>query len=394
MNGRSIPIEERQWGKSITRGVHSGGRFGGLYFLVVCLIVFLSLGAPARASEIRDFLLMDVCVDDADRILPNLVPGDRACRRRRDIRHGETPPYRLRNFRHQTSVCSRSPSAIFKENFLLTLNGVTRVVSSYSRETDVDCRGAPLERSAASDGGSSVQWHDSEFAFIMGSWSPVSLSSFVTPACANAIRSSERFFRGWVIAPVDLLTTRRPGFGAFQSAHSTSQPDSLMESCPVRFRKALTTWHIHEVTYRSGVTLDSIVSNHYAQVDRSGSTPGAAMQVERTYWTREFGLTRWEKWARMDWRHIRSGETAPELAKRVRASGRCSSPPRTKIIFNQDFSIQPSENSDFFLEQIEVREKPPETRWVMTLCEDYTNVVRENPPSGMATHQPPQAYWQ
>ena len=118
------------------------------------------------------------------------------------------------------------------------------------------------------------------------------------------------------------------------------------------------------------------------------------MQVERTYWTREFGLTRWEKWARMDWRHIRSGEAAPELAKRVRASGRCSSPPRTKIIFNQNFSIHPRENSDFFLEQIEMREKPPETRWVMTLCEDYTNVVRENPPSGLATHQPPQAYWQ
>ena len=363
------------------------------YSIFVLFALFLGLVPGAKANEIRDFLVMDVCVDQADRILPNLVPGDRACMRRRDVRDGEIPPYRLRNFRHQASACSRSPSAIFKENTPVTINGTTRVVSSYSREADVECRGAPVDKGGLADGGSSIQWFDSKYAFIMGSWSPVALSSFVTPNCSNVPASSERFFRGWVIAPIDLPTARKPGFGVFQSAHTTSEPDSLMEACPLRFRRALTTWHMSEVTYRSGGRLDSIVSNHYAQMDGTGTTPGAAMQVERTYWTREFGLTRWEKWARIDWRHVRSGEPAQELAKRVRSSGRCSPPSRDRIVFNQNFTIQPRDHAEFFLEHAETNNKSLESRWVMTLCEDYTNLVRETPPAGSQSRQPPAAYW-
>jgi hypothetical protein len=69
---------------------------------------------------------------------------------------------------------------------------------------------------------------------------------------------------------------------------------------PDIFSNAVTVWDKspHEVTYTSGKSLESIVSYHYAfTTDKNGSnTLDKAVSAEIFYFTREYGMTRWESW--------------------------------------------------------------------------------------------------
>ncbi len=88
---------------------------------------------PLRAAEpvpISDYMIMDVCVDASDRILPALMPGDAGCERRRDIRVGETPPYELRNFLNPGRACAEDGGTVQKLNRPVERDGETRIVSS------------------------------------------------------------------------------------------------------------------------------------------------------------------------------------------------------------------------------------------------------------------------
>ena len=53
----------------------------------------LAAAPPAQAQmtsdKLSDFMIMDVCVDQHDRVLADQVPGDPGCSRRRNIRAGE-----------------------------------------------------------------------------------------------------------------------------------------------------------------------------------------------------------------------------------------------------------------------------------------------------------------
>ena len=68
-------------------------------------------------------------------------------------------------------------------------------------------------------------------------------------------------------------------------------------ACPTRFNAALTTWRVAPFVYRAGpgqgspVTLTSLISDHYGGAERD-----TADHVERFYFTRELGGTRWERW--------------------------------------------------------------------------------------------------
>jgi hypothetical protein len=119
----------------------------------------------------------------------------------------------------------------------------------------------------------------------------------------------------------------------------------------------------------------SIVSSHFAQVSRDGLSPGNTMQMEQTYWTREFGLSRWEKWAREDWVHPRSGRSAPDLARELRQRGRCGAPAggRFDISPRTRFTDAPG-HDDVYARSIVDPATGERQLWLMTLCEDYTNV--------------------
>ncbi|WP_428032547.1 hypothetical protein [Ancylobacter sp.] len=341
-------------------------------------LLLLGLPAPARAdapARIADYMVMDVCVDAADAILPNLVPGDAGCERRRDLRPGERPPYELRNFLNPGGDCRDDGGTVAKLNRPVARDGQTRIVSSTLSLPVTACSGARGRPGRPGEGGASIQWHDEGYGFIMGSYSPVALSIYQTPLCRDGSRSSQRFFRGWVIAPAAVPAVGQGGYGVFESRLATGAASALPRACPTRYRRALTTWLVAPVTFTAGRHLVSIVSSHFAQVSRDGLSPGATMQMEQTYWTREFGLSRWEKWAREDWVHPRSRRSAPDLARELRQRGRCGPPvggtfdisPRTR------FADAPARD-DAYARVIVDPKTGKRQLWLMTLCEDYTNI--------------------
>jgi hypothetical protein len=210
----------------------------------------------------------------------------------------------------------------------------------------------------------------------MGSYSPVSLSSFESNLCADRQNSSQRFFRGWVIAPFDVPDIGSTGFGVFPSKLHAGDPAEAMGACATRYNRGLTTWLVRDFTYKSSRKLTSVISSHYSRSSPDGKSPGDAMQVEQTFWTREFGLSRWEKWAREDWIHPRSKNTAGELALRLKQAGRCSNPAEGIITFNDRMQlVSPSQSSGRYEQTIRNPDTGEEHRWFMTLCEDYTNAV-------------------
>ncbi|MCK0196989.1 hypothetical protein MWN34_08685 [Ancylobacter sp. 6x-1] len=345
--------------------------------LAAVLLAAVAAGQPstvvyADGLNIADFMTMDVCVDSSDRILP-LAPGDAGCRRHRDIRPGETPPYELRNFGSPGRGCPANTGTITRLNLPVTRNGQTRIVSS-NTPVAAPCAGGGAAKDGES-GGASIQWHDNGYGFIMGSYSPVALSIYQTPGCQPGTRSSRRFFRGWVIAPAQVPAVGAAGYGVFQSKLTTGAASNLPAQCPTDYRSALTTWLITNVRFKSGRDLLAIVSGHFAQVGEDGASPGDSMQLEQTYWTREFGLSRWEKWARADWIHPRSGRAAPDLAQELFRRGRCSPPAggTFNVSAHTRFSDGPSK-AGAYTRTISDPSTGESHVWYMTLCEDYTNI--------------------
>ena len=72
---------------------------------------------------------------------------------------------------------------------------------------------------------------------------------------------------------------------------------SQQDTCPTRFNQAFTSWRVAPFSYRAApgqgvpVTLTSLISEHYG-----GASRATADHVERFYFTRELGGTRWERW--------------------------------------------------------------------------------------------------
>jgi len=332
--------------------------------------------AQSAGSQFYDFMVMDVCVGQNDEILTDRSPIDASCTRRRNIRTDEVPPYALRNFPAGRKDCTAARTIIVKTNAPLSRHGVTRVVSSTNHLPDPDC---PRSRAVEEDpdgangpAGASIQWLDEKYGFIMGSWSHVGLSNFNGPACRSNPGSSHRFFRGWLIAPVSLPSQGGAGSGAFEAARTSSKASALMGACPARYRSALTTWRRGTVRFMAGVEMTAIVSSHYSNIDSAGLTPGDAQQVERTFWTSQLGISRWEKWARLDWVHPRNGMGAPELGKRLVNSGRCSPPAADRVQYNEALSVAPGTISGVYSEIVTANGR--QQTWVMTLCEDFTNL--------------------
>jgi hypothetical protein len=330
---------------------------------------------PASAEHISDWMIMDVCTDAKDAIQPGIAPTDPACTKKRKIRPGETPPYRLRGW-PANDGCHGVNS---KWNMPVAKAGSVRIVS-VTEETGEGC----LDGAGSDDDsfkGASVQWFDAGYAFIMGSWSAVGLSSFESPLCQQAPASSHRFFRGWVIAPAIIPQPGVPSWGVFPSKLLAGKTAAPVGPCPKQYQRALTLWIMDDAEFR-GMKLRAIVSHHFANTDPEGDGPGPAQQVERTYWTREFGLTRWEKWARDDWTHPRSHQRALPLAKTLFARGRCSTPFSLPAKVSPGLRTEPGKADDTY-SQVFIDPRSGERHtWYMTLCDDWTNLLRSPPAAG------------
>src|SRR5262249_46498266 len=108
----------------------------------------------------------------------------------------------------------------------------------------------------------------------------------------------------------------------------------------------------------------------------------SAEQVERTYWTEEFGISRWEKWARDDWINARSGKSARELAEALFRSGDCGNPYVVPATISAHLAIRPVAIRGVYASALDQPGLTGAHTWYMTLCADYTNIVPDKNASG------------
>jgi hypothetical protein len=96
-------------------------------------------------------------------------------------------------------------------------------------------------------------------------------------------------------------------------------------TCPRRLNAAFTRWRVAPFRYRAApgqgepITLTSLISDHYG-----GADPATADHVERFYFTRELGGTRWERWQNVKGNARFGAALIAERASAFAATGRCA----------------------------------------------------------------------
>lgn len=281
------------------------------------------------------------------------LPGDARCGGLIPLREGEEPSYRLSNG-------ERGAGRIDMINLPVVRNGKWRVVSP-----DVHVQ-AP---DGAAVGGVSVEGVGKHYLSILGSWSPVAMSFFVSDECNRDPQGSDRFTGGWVLGPAQ-ATNATQAAGVTHSNNFINHPGP---DCPPRYHAAAFTWQHTAFTYTSGRRFDSLVSTHYSAADTDGS-PGSAEQRERIYLAYGIGLARWEKWSRDDWSNVKTGRSALAEAQAVYSADHCNRPlddvaSGDGIVFGRVVEVDGA-----WAERIAVPGQAPHL-WYMTKCEDYATLI-------------------
>src|SRR5438552_78562 len=141
--------------------------------------------------------------------------------------------------------------------------------------------------------------------------------------CSGPV-TPEVLTHSWIIAELD---GKRPLQGE-TIARLSNLTVGRQETCPIRFGAAYTRWHVAPFHYRAipgqgtPMMLTTLISDHYG-----GAGPSDADHVERFYFTRELGGTRWERWQNANGNRQFSAAKVADTARTFAATGRCSAPP-------------------------------------------------------------------
>jgi len=143
---------------------------------------------------------------------------------------------------------------------------------------------------------------------------------FVGQGCRDRVDAAA-LNGSWIIA---LLDPNRSLQGETIAKLSDLREGS-QSNCPARLSVAFTRWYVEPVRFRAvedqgtPIILTTLISEHYG-----GERPEEADHVERFYFTRELGSTRWERWQNPSRSHGFSAEQVATAASDLALSGRCS----------------------------------------------------------------------
>ena len=373
---------------------------------------------PAHAQvggPMSDFMVMRVCTATADPAapsLPGVVPGDVGCAYTRQIAAGETPPYTLRDFAANYIVaaapsCPSGFGPLLRANVPVLQNGLTRTVTVSQTGPTSACNTALGVGANAVLQDVSVQSTDpvSGYGFIMGSSGPNGITFndaynyFANgattggkpspPVCKTADPySSARFANSWLVGLSPVAATL-PGPIQFATvnlqlltpaAFATEQTNGV--TCSTPYVGSFHIWRSDWFMFFSGRDTPAVIAAHYTQANANNAGPGNAQAMERTYWTREFGLSRWEKWTRDDL--VVNGVAPNVTAKALLSHAVCAQAGRSAgapypIVTNPADSTTVGAMVLSSVNGAYQKVKGPDGvthSWYLTLCADYTNIDR------------------
>jgi hypothetical protein len=279
-------------------------------------------GAPVDdAATLRDFMIQDVCLDDRGKVLPATSPLESwKCSRRRDLRPGERLPYHKHD-QPSPDQADAAPLGYHRRDSFPVETALYGAVVEHSSDFGFgDGRRFGLF-DAGSDGGEIVILSRGTAAIAATEDGGAGFQLFAG-ACQGALNAAA-LAHSWIIAQFD--PERPAALEGKTLARLVDLARGHQAACPAQLDAAFTRWRLTPFRYREmpgqgrPVTLTTLISEHYG-----GESPAAADHVERFYFTRELGSTRWERWQNAAGNaQLSAGEIA-RMAARFAATSRCS----------------------------------------------------------------------
>ncbi len=247
------------------------------------------------ASEPDEFVIQEVCTNAAGAA----VPGDPVtCASRRKLRLGEAIPYRRLDAGGWQALYSypvRGPAGERRAMAVKVFGGndTSGFFGDLGHRAGFDLLEVGADyvsgiRTSDSGGGDQIFWR--------------------TTDCQRA--------NGWIFFPPGL---QPGGHGETRSTLKITKGPSV--ACPWLFHIApdFTVWDrpVEPTTYTSGKRLDTVLSMHFAYGDPADPSH-TNDSMEKFYFTREYGFTRWEAWQTQSGCEARVG--AAEARERCRPS--------------------------------------------------------------------------
>jgi hypothetical protein len=275
------------------------------------------------AATARDFMIQNVCLDAGGAVVVGVapLPGDPHCAAQRDLRPGERLPYHKHDHPSpdQRTV---APSGYQRhDSFPVETAGLGTVV-----EHSFDFGAAERRHfgvfDAGSDGGDIAVLAPGILSF--GATEDGGGFALWVGECQGPLPPTA-LTHAWIIAVFD--PDRPAPFAGETVAHLNGLSAGHQDTCPSRFNAAFTSWRVAPFRYRAApgqgmpITLTTLISEHYGGANRK-----TADHVERFYFTRELGGTRWERWQNAGGNARFSVAKIAETAAWLAGTGRCSVP--------------------------------------------------------------------
>lgn len=311
-------------------------RLSGLW-LAAALLLVASAGAPANAAEpapaiavlatpatLRDLMIQNVCLDAAGAILAGQSPidGDPRCVAQRDLQPGERLPYHKHD--HPSPDEREGAPAGYQrhDSFPVETAGFGTVVEhSFDFGAGEGRRFGVFD--TGSDGGDIAILSPGTVSIGATEDGGAGFQLFVGE-CRGPVEPAA-LTHSWIVAEFD------PGRPAPLAGETIARLNLLkighQDSCPARFNPAFTSWRVVPFRYRAApgqgtsIMLTSLISEHYG-----GASRATADHVERFYFTRELGGTRWERWQNAKGNAQFSAAKIAEKAAWFAGTKRCSAP--------------------------------------------------------------------
>lgn len=234
----------------------------------------LNAELASSTNDLLDYVVQDVCVDGDN----NAIAGDPAtCAAHRNLRIGERIPYLRTDF--DTVNGNATYQALWSFPVPSVNDATLRVMTSKSNQGGFTSA-YTFNFSVSRDGFDLMDTSGPYFSYIRTS----------DGGCLDQEISESATERldGWILFP-QLM-------GSGMSIHSISiraLSPHAPAGCGGTGTSAEDVWNPPgPVTYETGKTLSTLVAYHIATVDLRQENNA----IERTFFTREYGATRWEAW--------------------------------------------------------------------------------------------------
>jgi len=255
-----------------------------------------------KPPALLDYLIQNVCVDANQRA----VSGDPAvCPSHRNVEMGEKIPFVVTDFDHALGTSLSAVSSIP----VRATDGATLVLVSKSLEG----RYTPdfnFSFSRGRDAFDLIDISNSQYASIVRTFDGGCFDQVFSRN--GKARGMANRAGGWILFPRTASPSALPGSGSLRLRTYRMQVSAGPPQCADNDASGITHWtKPTSYTFETGKTLAALRTDHFAAADLAQPSNS----FERFYFTRAYGMTRWESWWTVAHCHASLGANSPRCGQ-------------------------------------------------------------------------------